>query len=54
MNHWSQDWARIDRAIFLRSHRRLRLTNFATALLTERNFWRVLCVAGAYLLWRCL
>lgn len=51
---WQFDSGRIDRALFIRSHRRLRVTNFSTALLTERNFWRLLAVCGAYLLWRCL
>lgn len=52
--NWSRDHAGIDRALFIRSHRRLRVTNFTAALITERNFWRLLAVCGAYLLWRCL
>lgn len=54
MNHWVKDHAGIDRALFIRSHRRLRVTNLTSALLTERNFWRLMFVCGAYLAWRCL
>ena len=54
MNPWSRDYGGIERALFLRSYRRIQIANFTKAICTERNFWRLVAAVilfyGAYIL----
>lgn len=54
MNPWSHDYGTVDRALFIRSHRRILLSNVARTICTERNFWRLVAAVilfyGAYIL----
>jgi hypothetical protein len=49
---WQSDFGRIDRALFLRSHRALRLRRLSSVLFSERTFWAVMLVSLLYIVAR--
>lgn len=49
---WDSDFGRIDRALFIRSHRGLRLRRLTTVLFSERTFWAVMILSLIYIMAR--